>query len=450
MFHSLFEQKNKNENKKSNQITKMEMDGFVDDIINYLRMLSEIVYAESRPTTTLNMKEKIHYKLLCVEDRKELEKYNKILKSITTSIVKQQELFTNAHRIQIAKQLLEAGLVYKSDFPDLEELAGIKPEEFEFDHQKVLTQFEELVGPTFMNLLRTLQDEKPSVQAPHYLLTGQENSIKRKRDAKNYIEKHFKKVPDSKEIDKDGNTQLHWAAFYGAEKLVKKYLDQHADPTIKNKYSDTALFFAAKQGRKEVTEILMGRPDFDIHGNDVTISMLYMCEKNYEMHQPIIKQFLDKGISQDLLNKALVCAVKVNSENNVSLLVANGAKITDNKALDIQKIAETNITIASTLLKLGVEIDRPQDFLKVLLTYQPKDSYLKFFKGIVYEDKITPHRDSFYICLTRLCEKQEQLSKEQYTQAQAFLNVIKQKNVSVSDQGFDQMKNKSYRGKSLL
>ena len=57
--------------------------------------------------------------------------------------------------------------------------------------------------------------------------------------------------------DKMGWRLLHWAAFYGYERIVRRLLEKGADIARKDRSGQTALSWAAMKGHKTVVELLL-------------------------------------------------------------------------------------------------------------------------------------------------------------------------------------------------
>ena len=54
----------------------------------------------------------------------------------------------------------------------------------------------------------------------------------------------------------DGDTALHWAAYFGSLASATRLLEGGADLTLRNKYGNTALDDARSQGKSEVVALL--------------------------------------------------------------------------------------------------------------------------------------------------------------------------------------------------
>jgi hypothetical protein len=56
--------------------------------------------------------------------------------------------------------------------------------------------------------------------------------------------------------DNTDRTALHLAAIYGRLAIAKRLLEEGADPTLRNKYGDTAIDYAREYGKSEVVALL--------------------------------------------------------------------------------------------------------------------------------------------------------------------------------------------------
>jgi uncharacterized protein len=90
----------------------------------------------------------------------------------------------------------------------------------------------------------------------------------------------FKK--QAKELDKDGRSDLHYAARDGDLAAVEKLVARGADVNLQDRHGWTPLHFAAQALSKEVTAFLLGKgasvDKEDGHGNTPLFRATFACQ----------------------------------------------------------------------------------------------------------------------------------------------------------------------------
>jgi ankyrin repeat protein len=126
-----------------------------------------------------------------------------------------------------------------------------------------------------------------------------------------------------------GRNLLHWAAFYGHERLVQRLLEKKMDVAGKDSFGRTVLSRAAMKGYKTVVELLLEKgADIKSKDDDGQTPLSWAAENGHEV---VVKLLLEKGADAAGKDKsgqtALSRAAMKGHKTVVELLLEKGADV---------------------------------------------------------------------------------------------------------------------------
>jgi ankyrin repeat protein len=175
----------------------------------------------------------------------------------------------------------------------------------------------------------------------------------------------FKKIlelgADINVKDKDGETPLYGASFYGRTEIVSLLLQKGADINVKDKDGETPLYGASQDGNKEIVSMLLQKgADTDIADKNSRTPLYWASSRG---HKEIVSMLLQKGADTDIADKnsrtPLYWASFYGRTEIVSMLLQNGADINvkdkDGQTPLYQASLDGNKEIVSMLLQKGAD-----------------------------------------------------------------------------------------------
>jgi ankyrin repeat protein len=193
--------------------------------------------------------------------------------------------------------------------------------------------------------------------------------------------------------NKDGDTALMWASYYGYINIIKELIKAGANVNLQNKFGCTALIWASEKGYLEIVKKLIKANDVRIYklgtefletrttSTNVNLrniygdtALIWASNNGYlDIVEELIKANADVNLQSNYGNtaSALICAIKKNNIKIVKALIKAGANLNlqykNGGTALIWASYDGHIEIVIELIKANVNID--YKFIKYIKKY---------------------------------------------------------------------------------